>query len=174
MSTRTKRNSSLDRAAQIVRDAGGEVVGRTKLQKIACLLRLAGFEDSFDFEYRHYGPYSEELANSINDAAIMGLVVEVEKPTGWGGTFSIYTADGKASNDANRTSLIRLANEADSVVLELATTAAFLSTLGERTAWKETESRKPEKAKDRLENAKALYARLREIKAPNALPDITQ
>jgi hypothetical protein len=39
-----------ERAANIVRDAGGSIVGRTRLQKIAYLLFAAGLEDAFSFE----------------------------------------------------------------------------------------------------------------------------
>ena len=36
-----------DKAAAIVRDAGGRIVGRTKLQKIAYLLELSGLGEGF-------------------------------------------------------------------------------------------------------------------------------
>ena len=43
-------------------------MGRTRLQKVAYLTQLAGFAGDFPFEYRHYGPYSEELAEATEIA----------------------------------------------------------------------------------------------------------
>jgi hypothetical protein len=40
----------------IVRDAGGHIVGRTRLQKIAFMLEPAGLGGGFPFRYKHYGP----------------------------------------------------------------------------------------------------------------------
>ena len=55
--------------------------------------------------------------------------------------------------------------------LELAATAAFLASEGERDPWHETARRKPEKAA-RLDDAKKLYQRLRAISLPVPLPEI--
>ena len=79
-------------AARLVRDAGGELVGRTRLQKIAFLMQLAGFGDDFSFEYHHYGPYSEDLAQAMEIAVALGPVKEEERVADWGGRYSIYTA----------------------------------------------------------------------------------
>ena len=67
-----------------VRDAGGELVGRTRLQKVAYLAQLAGFGDDFDFEYRHYGPFSEDLAAGIEIAALLGVWRKIERRADWG------------------------------------------------------------------------------------------
>ena len=53
------------KARDIVRDAGGRIVGRTRFQKIAYLLSVAGFEDGLRFVYKHYGPFSEDLAVAV-------------------------------------------------------------------------------------------------------------
>ena len=54
------RRRETEKAADIVRAAGGRVVGRTRLQKIGYLLELAGLGEGFPYAYRYYGPYSEE------------------------------------------------------------------------------------------------------------------
>jgi uncharacterized protein YwgA len=72
------------KVADIVRDTGGELVGRTRLQKITYLSQLAGFSSDFTFEYRHYGPYSEELADATRIAAGLKLLEEEKHPTEWG------------------------------------------------------------------------------------------
>ncbi len=169
-----KEKNAIQKASDIIAYSGGKIVGRTKLQKIGCLLNLAGFEDHFVFEYRHYGPYSEELSSSIHDAAVLGLVNKEEKTASWGGTYSIYTLlENPDQNNQDRHELAILANETDSVVLELAVTAAFLSTQGEKNPWDETKRRKPEKAGEgRLELAKTFYADARKLRVPKALPAI--
>ena len=58
------------KVAAIVRDAGGRIVGRTRLQKVAYLLSIAGLEEGLPFTYKHYGPYSEDLASAARDARL--------------------------------------------------------------------------------------------------------
>lgn len=162
-----------EKAARIVIDAGGEVVGRTRLQKIAYLLELTQLGEGFQFEYRHYGPYSEQLAIALWTAKLSGLIHEDEKPTTWGGCYSVYRSKFRGSDGegakSQRKELIYVAASADPVSLELAATAAFLAAEGTANPWAETARRKPEKAVH-LEMAKALYARLQAIAAPNPLP----
>lgn len=163
------------RAADIVRDAGGEVVGRTRLQKIAYLLEITGLGDGFSFEYRNYGPYSEELATAIRHADLLGDLVEQEHIASWGGMYSIYTADGESDHQMSdrRKQLAASAVRADPIALELAATAAFLAAEGLVDPWEETALRKPAKAtRERIANAKALYLQLGKIGTPTPLPEI--
>ncbi len=71
------------RVAAIIRDAGGEVVGRTRLQKTAYLLDVAGYGDGFEFRYRHFGPYSDEVAESARTGALLGVLTEKVKSASW-------------------------------------------------------------------------------------------
>jgi uncharacterized protein len=161
------------RMAAIVRDAGGQVVGRTKLQKLTYLLSYSGLEGDLSFSYKHYGPYSEAVSGAARDAHLLGLLCEREERASWGGTYSIYDADGQPNPDvpAARIELARIAAAADAVELELAATALFLQNEGRTDAWSETERRKPEKAANgRLAKAKVLYQRLSEVVTPNRLP----
>jgi uncharacterized protein YwgA len=75
---------SARRAAEIVRDAGGQIVGRTRLQKIAFFLEAAGLGTGFPFRYKHYGPYSDLLAYAAQHASALRMINEVENVTGWG------------------------------------------------------------------------------------------
>jgi len=157
----------------IIGDAGGEVVGRTRLQKMACLLDIAGYRHGFDFEYKHYGPYSEMLYSISKYACSKGLIREKESPTAWGGWFSTYNADAPCTADQSRKSLSAKMASANLIELELAVTAAFLASRGVADPWGETAPRKPTKATvERLAAAKALYADLREIQSPTPLPAI--
>jgi uncharacterized protein YwgA len=153
---------SLEAVSQIIRDAGGEIVGRTKLQKTAYLLELAGFGREFRFGYKYYGPFSDGLANAAELAAAFGLVTETQRPASWGGTYSVYSAGPTEGPDDTRRRLAREAAAADAILLELAATAAYLAREGREDPWAETERRKPDKAADgRLERAQALYVKLR-------------
>lgn len=167
--------ANIEDAANIVRDVGGRLVGRTRLQKLAYLLEATGLGSGFCFDYRRFGPYSDDLTIFIRDAALLGLVREEELPTSWGGTYSVFTCqDGPREGVSKaRIDLSRIANSADPVELELAATAAFLKVSGYNSAWEEVCRRKPEKSeKGRLESAKILYERLRTVETPNPLPQI--
>jgi uncharacterized protein len=163
-------------AAAIVRDAGGHVVGRTRLQKIAYLMELAGFGSGFNFEYRYYGPYSEDLAEGVRTAWAFDLINEIERPASWGGSYSIYEATAKIGRpDASpRAQFAQQAAGIDAIDLELAATAAYLrAELGYDDPWDETQRRKPDKATpERIVAAKSAYRRLRRLPAEHELPDI--
>lgn len=174
MTTRAKHD--FEKAAEIIRDAGGCIVGRTRLQKIGSLLKLTGLEDGFEFSYKHFGPYSETLATATRDAKILGLLEETEQQASWGGLYSTFTTNNLQPDDSvppARKEIAEKAAGADSIALELAVTAAFLSSQGVEDAWIETERRKPEKAAGgKLNRAKKLYAAFKRIETPKALPDI--
>jgi uncharacterized protein YwgA len=164
-----------DRVAAIVRDAGGRIVGRTKLQKIAFFLEAAGLGSGFQFRYKHYGPYSEPLAAAVQHAAALRLIEERESTASWGGQYSTFFTQTPPSSSTNpaRTRLIQEMINADAVELELASTAAFLAYEKVSDPWTETARRKPDKAGDgRLEEAKRLYSRLLQIPTPHSLPPI--
>jgi uncharacterized protein YwgA len=165
-----------EKVAELVHAAGGQIVGRTRLQKIAYLLELTGQGDGFDFEYRHYGPYSETLSEAIRLANAFGLVEEEERVAHWGGRYSIYKvcAEFASHNDNNRARFATTAASVSSVELELAATAAYLSAVEDvKDPWEETMRRKPEKAADgRLEKAKEAYRVLLNLQTPKPLPKI--
>lgn len=47
-------------------DATGVIRGRKKLQKMVHLLKSAGMEFPFNYQYHHYGPYSAPLQETMN------------------------------------------------------------------------------------------------------------
>ena len=151
------------RAAEIVRDAGGQIVGRTKLQKIAFFLEVAGIGAGFPFRYKHFGPYSDQLAAATQHASALRLIREIESVATWGGNYSTFYSSEQpgTAQDATRVRLAREMVSADAVELELAATAAYLAYEGFADPWGETKRRKPDKADaGRLDKAKQLYARL--------------
>jgi uncharacterized protein YwgA len=162
-------------AAAIVRDAGGRIVGRTRLQKICFILEAAGLGSGFPFKYKYYGPYSEELSAATSIAGVLGLLREIEQPATWGGSYSTYTTEMAPDRNTPQARL-RIARETvdvDAIELELAATALFLALEGTGSPWDETARRKPDKAANgRLEQAKQLYVHLRQIRTPQPLPRI--
>lgn len=162
------------KVAAIIADAGGRVVGRTRLQKIAYLLTVAGLETDLSFSYKHYGPFSEDLASSAQLGALLGLFNEFEQPTSWGGSYSTYVSAAPAVPQVGaRQELARAAASADAVELELAATAVFLSREGYGNPWEETARRKPEKAVNgRIDRAKVLLRTLSSIQTPTPLPSL--
>ena len=162
-----------DTISSIVCDAGGTIVGRTRLQKVTYLLTVAGFQSDFDFVYKHYGPFSEDLATAARCERIFGDLQETERPTSWGGTYSVFEVENAhISDNENRVKFTEKAAKADAIELELAATAVFLATDGYKEPWQETARRKPEKATPlRLGNAKFLLTKLRDIETPIKLPE---
>jgi uncharacterized protein YwgA len=169
-----KRNR--ENAAAIVRDAGGEIVGRTRLQKVAYLMELAGLGVGYRFKYRYYGPYSDDLAEGIGAAWAFDMVEEVERPATWGGTYSIYTSTANAGERVTgpRAEFAQAAASIDAIELELAATAAYLSVEGGYDdPWEETRRRKPDKASaERIAGAKAAYRTLKAIDTLEDLPNL--
>jgi uncharacterized protein YwgA len=165
---------------RLIREAGGELVGRTRLQKVAFLAELAGFGEGFAFEYHHFGPYSEELASATEVAVALGLVREEERSADWGGKYSVYfSSEQNLSEQNDRRRFLLEAKRINAVELELAATAAYLFSvegLGARipgNPWTETQRRKPAKAADgRLERAYSAYERLRQYPMPTPLPSL--
>lgn len=154
--------SDAEKVARLVQEAGGRIVGRTRLQKIACLLELAGVGDGFRFSYHHFGPYSEELSNAIETAEIFDKVNEETKQASWGGTYSIYTTQNKSTADSPiRQSILNETISVSAIALELAATAAYLAATDVDNPWEEVRERKPEKATpEKVKEAKELYMRL--------------
>src|SRR5688572_980151 len=103
--------SEAQKVKEIIRDAGGEVIGRTRLQKIAYVLFAAGLENSFLFSYKHYGPFSEDLATAAREAGLLGLITEKEQVANWGGSYSVFRASGQTPTNVplSRRRLAKLA-----------------------------------------------------------------
>lgn len=172
---------SAHRVKRIIRDAGGEVVGRTRLQKIVYLLELTEQGEGFNFGYRHFGPYSEDLVSAVQVADAFRLIEEIEKKAQWGGRYSIFKVNEELDEHEDledhpgedRAQFVKEAASIGAVELELAATAAYLSNEGYEDPWGETKRRKPEKAtEERLAEAREAYRTLWEIRTPRPLPEI--
>jgi uncharacterized protein YwgA len=156
--------------ADIVQAAGGRLVSRIRLQKIAYLMDQLGARSGFDFTYYHYGPYSRDLDSAVLDAEAFQLVKEeFERRKSDGARYSVFKALCDA--DAHRFSyldeprlrdLVKQIASTNVTVLELAATAHWLAT-AERVADWEQEIRRRKGSKTeggRLDEAKKLLAQI--------------
>jgi uncharacterized protein YwgA len=151
----------------------GEIVGKTKLQKIAALLEISGLGAGFSFSYHYYGPYSEDFASAVDRAALLGLIREDERRANWGGRYSVFSTNKVDHGSSPKGSLIHLANRANAIVLELTVTAAFLAAERDPDPWSSVSSLKPEKASaTNIAKAKSLYAEFAKVETPRKLPAI--
>lgn len=160
--------------ADVVAAAGGQVVGRVRLQKIFYLLEQVGLASGLPFEYHHFGPYSAELSGAIADAAAFGLIEEkLGHRASDGVAFSTYALGNAYPNESNNEignlhfedvlDSIEKMQKCSSTVLELAATIYWLRNTEKVPDWQnELRRRKGVKAEgDRIDRAVRL---LRELK----------
>ena len=153
----------------IVRLSGGEIVGKTRLQKIAFLLQAkgSGFAGA-DFDYHNFGPYSAELAFAADDAESLGLLTVEERRGYHSVPYTVFRSTEFAANldDGNEMKACRadlkVMNRYSALVLELAATAVYLQRNGyAESFWKEVKKRKSLKATaPRIQSAKDLLRQL--------------
>lgn len=151
-------------AVGIVALSGGELVGRTRLQKTAYLLDHSGMKSKLTYDYHYYGPFSFDLAEGWALAAKKNLLQLETKPGRHEVPFTIFrtTAEapaklGALSSDKARDIIGKLQKRSD-IVLELAATIRFFSERRDvEDPIAEVKRRKPLKATaERIQEAKAL------------------
>ncbi len=120
---------------QLIDYLGGSIEGRKKLQKLVYLIQHKGGPFKEVFQYHLYGPFSEQLANELEEMRGFGLVEEI-KELGVSGHKYRYslTDDGKKLLQSMPGSgldpfeeLIRDLGQYDARHLELMATCLFLS-----------------------------------------------
>lgn len=160
-----------DIVVQLIALHGGELVGRTRLQKQAYLLHCCGGNFGLSFVYHHYGPYSFDLVDGLTDARAGERIETEERPGRYGVPYAIFKLKRDESSEqlgdlpATRVRpLIQRMENVSDIVLELAATIVFLREEagypGDR-AIEETKARKPLKATEqRIDRALSLLADL--------------
>lgn len=158
--------------AAILQAAGGEVIGRVRLQKTAYLLDQLGLHSGFRYEYHHYGPYSRDLDNAVADAKAFDVAEEdVRHRQIDGATYSIFRLKRAAETEreafggiepAEARRLAEVLADVNVTVLELAATVHWLCHYERRGDWRgEITRRKGLKVQNgRLEKAVALLEQL--------------
>ncbi|MDE0334863.1 MAG: hypothetical protein OXI64_07885 [Defluviicoccus sp.] len=152
-----------DIVAGLVALNGGELVGRTRLQKQTYLLDRCGADFGLRFTYHHYGPYSFELAGGCAEAEAEKRIETEERPGRHGVPYAIFrSGEGGSEPDrlgglsaARARSLLGEMRGVSDIVLELAATIVFLRDewpyygKGKTDAVEETKARKSLKATER-------------------------
>lgn len=113
---------------------GGTLVGRIRLQKVIYLLDQLGMESGANFDYYHYGPYSEDISDAIADAKFLDKIKEkVEFRQVDGAPYSAFSTESLAPDSLGKLKatrvreLIEKFTDCTSTVLELAATIHWLA-----------------------------------------------
>ena len=147
---------------------GGELVGRTRLQKGAYLLHRCGANFDLPFVYYDYGPYSFDLAAGCADAHEERRIEIEERPGRHGVRYAIFTTSERAGgvgalSRRDALGFVEKMVPCTDVIIELAATIIFLrdeTAYGEK-AVAETKTRKSLKATaERIERAQSLLREL--------------
>jgi uncharacterized protein len=152
--------------ARLIQLNGGELTGKTRLQKSAYFLEVKGLGFGFDFNYYRFGPYSEELTNFADDALALDLIGIHWKESQGGTRYAVFHSkqlnEYENEHDSQRRSLLKVLNGFSSIELELAATADFLKRNGySNDPWAETKRRKATKVDSaRLIKSKRLLQEL--------------
>lgn len=154
----------------LIEVAGGEIVGKVRLQKVVYLLDQLGMNSGFSYDYHHYGPYSAELADQLDEELSFGRVNEdIRRRASDGVPYSIFRSAG--SSVPTRVGELPLSRARQAVtamerrsatVLELAATIHWLTSVEGISNWRrELASRKGAKVEGgRQEAAVALLNEL--------------
>src|SRR5712664_3974799 len=115
--------------------AGGEIVGKVRLQKLVYLVNQLGIATGFSFNYHHYGPYSDELADKVEDDVVFGRISVEQRRRADGVPFVIYRSRDHVQDDKTealfakpriRTALSAMQSRS-ATILELAATIHWLA-----------------------------------------------
>lgn len=129
----------------LVQAAGGEIAGKVRLQKLVYLLDQIGLGSGFSYEYHHYGPYSEDLAEQVRDDVIFSRLEEREERRRSDGVPYMVYSVGKRDNDppvktSSPAAQLNLAlvnmQRHSATVLELAATIHWLAVFERRQDWR--------------------------------------
>jgi uncharacterized protein YwgA len=149
--------TSPEAVKQIIDANGGQLVGKTRLQKTAYFLESLGAGYGFEFDYHYYGPYSEDLSIAAEDAVALDIVELEERTSQAGMSYAVFHSGSSQSTEdpqaRRKQSILAVLSKYDATSLELAATVDFLSKTGFASdPWGETRRRKALKAtQDRLE-----------------------
>ncbi|MCZ6496993.1 MAG: hypothetical protein O7D27_11225 [Alphaproteobacteria bacterium] len=130
-----------------------KIEGKKRLQKLVYLVQYSDLETNATYKISHFGPFSRDVAKTIDLMVAVGLINEREEPSGIYGTYkTVY------SLPSNIRTLKKLPekqfvvaseiNRYTTIELEVASTIAFFMRSGNRfkTAVEKTKNMKPSKA----------------------------
>jgi uncharacterized protein len=127
----------------LIEAADGEIVGKVRLQKMVYLLDQLGLESGLSFSYHHYGPYSDELADLVEEDVIFQRVSAEIRRRADGVPYVIYKPldhkdhPGKSAFLAPKISAAMQAMQLCSMtILELAATIHWLAFIEKVGNWR--------------------------------------
>lgn len=161
----------------LVTAAGGEIVGKIRLQKVVYLLDQIGLDSGFSYEYFHYGPYSSDLAEQVDDDVIFGrLKADQRRRLSDGVPYVAYRAGSTGNNERLETPVaitdlkaaLSEMQRRSATVLELAATIHWLSVAEGISDWA-TELVRRKGAKTSNGRDKQAFELLRTLGLPPAI-----
>ena len=151
--------NAADVVVRVIRLNGGEVNGRTRLQKMVFLLDRCGADLGLNFTYHYYGPYSSDLTDGWLDAKAEDRIHVEEKIGGYGVPYSVFRLKksrirrkdlGNLEPEEAEAATPKM-REVSNTVLELAATMVFLQEeVPRERVIGELKALKPNKATDPL------------------------
>lgn len=134
---------------------GGELVGKTRLQKTFFLLEECGMGGQADFDYHNFGPFSTEVAIATDEAVAADRLLSDEKPGFHEVPYTLYTTAEDSPEVLGNltakkaTNKLKIMETYSALELEVASTIIYLRDIGYGDdAVEETKLRKPVKATD--------------------------
>lgn len=120
---------------ELIEAAGGEIVGKVRLQKVVYLLDQLGMNSGFSYEYHHYGPYSSDLAKTVDDGVFSRRITEEVKRRSDGVPYSVFKLPSGEPIEvqllggltiSTAKAALKSMQQRDATVLELASTIHWL------------------------------------------------
>lgn len=115
---------------------GGEMVGKTRLQKTLYLLESAGLGAGIDFDYHHYGPYSAAAAIATDFAVMSSSLISKERPGYHQVPYTVFSTNERAPNRLGSMSAdvaqekLALLGSYSALELEIAATILYVEKAG--------------------------------------------
>lgn len=131
--------------SSLIAAAGGEIVGKVRLQKLVYLLDQLGLDSGFSFSYYHYGPYSEDLADAVEDEVVFRRVDVETRRRADGVPFFVFRArqsEAAPSFAPKIDSAVKAMQSRSATVLELAATIHWLAFVEGLKNWREELTRR--------------------------------
>lgn len=162
----------------LIGTAGGAIVGKIRLQKVVYLLDQKGMNSGFSYDYHHYGPYSAELTDAMDDEIVFGRVEEEARRRASDGVpYSVFRLPAGTQVDESEAlgdlpasaapGALAAMQRRSATVLELAATIHWLACVENVTDWHSELVRRKGVKTERGRDAEALSL-LRELGLPPA------
>lgn len=143
---------------------GGQLVTKIRLQKTFYLLEQCGLGSGLDFDYHHYGPFSQELAQAADDAVDLGRLKPHERLGNHKIPYVVYRTQRKSPAKVAALSAdvvaekLKVLGSYSSLEMEVASTVLYVRDAGGgANAIEQTKALKPLKATEtRIRRALAL------------------